>query len=137
MTLEASLRGIVGSAHVLQGGDLAAYEIDWRKRYHGRARLVVRPATTAEVAAVVQACAAAGAAIVPQGGNTGLVGASVPDGSGTQVLMHMGRLNRIRAKKVRYFVRSFIAIFSRSVCALHTTTSRAPPSPSAAQNLPR
>jgi FAD/FMN-containing dehydrogenase len=96
MTLEATLRGIVGSAHVLQGGDLAAYEIDWRKRYQGRARLVVRPASTAEVAAVVRACAAAGAAIVPQGGNTGLVGASVPDGSGTQVLMHMGRLNRIR-----------------------------------------
>ena len=97
MTLEATLRGIVGSAQVLQGGDLAAYEIDWRKRYHGRARLVVRPASTAEVAAVVRACAVAGAAIVPQGGNTGLVGASVPDGSGTQVLMHMGRLNRIRA----------------------------------------
>jgi FAD/FMN-containing dehydrogenase len=97
MTLEATLRGIVGSAHVLQGGDLAAYEIDWRKRYHGRARLVVRPASTAEVAAVVRACAAEGASIVPQGGNTGLVGASVPDGSGTQVLMHMGRLNRIRA----------------------------------------
>ena len=96
MTLEATLRGIVGSAQVLQGGDLAAYEIDWRKRYHGRARLVVRPASTAEVAAVVRACAAAGAAIVPQGGNTGLVGASVPDSSGTQVLMHMGRLNRIR-----------------------------------------
>jgi FAD/FMN-containing dehydrogenase len=49
------------------------------------------------VAEVVRACAAAGVAIVPQGGNTGLVGASVPDGSGTQVLMHMGRLNRIRA----------------------------------------
>ena len=97
MSLEATLRGIVGSAHVLQGGDLAAYEIDWRKRYHGRARLVVRPASTTEVAAVVRACAVAGAAIVPQGGNTGLVGASVPDGSGTQVLMHMGRLNRIRA----------------------------------------
>ena len=97
MTLEATLRGIVGSAHVLQGGDLAAYEIDWRKRYQGRARLVVRPGSTAEVAAVVRACAAAGVAIVPQGGNTGLVGASVPDGSGAQVLMHMGRLNRIRA----------------------------------------
>ncbi len=97
MTLEATLRGIVGSAQVLQGGDLAAYEVDWRKRYHGRARLVVRPGSTAEVAAVVRACAAAGAAIVPQGGNTGLVGASVPDASGTQVLMHMGRLNRIRA----------------------------------------
>jgi FAD/FMN-containing dehydrogenase len=97
MTLEATLRGIVGSAHVLQGGDLAAYEIDWRKRYHGRARLVVRPGSTADVAAVVRACAAAGVAIVPQGGNTGLVGASVPDDSGSQVLMHMGRLNRIRA----------------------------------------
>ena len=97
MTLEARLRGIVGSAHVLQGGDLAAYEIDWRKRYHGRARLVVRPGSTAQVAEVVRACAAAGVAIVPQGGNTGLVGASVPDDSGTQVLMHMGRLNRIRA----------------------------------------
>ncbi len=97
MTLEASLRGIVGSAQVLQGDDLAAYEVDWRKRWHGRARLVVRPGSTEEVAAVVRACAAHGVAIVPQGGNTGLVGASVPDGSGTQVLLNLGRLNRVRA----------------------------------------
>ena len=96
MTLEASLRGIVGSAQVLQGDDLAAYEVDWRKRWHGRARLVVRPGSTEEVAAVVRACAAHGVAIVPQGGNTGLVGASVPDGSGTQVVLNLGRLNRVR-----------------------------------------
>lgn len=96
MTLEARLRGIVGSAQVLQGGDLSAYEIDWRKRWRGRARLVVRPGSTEETAAVVRACAEFGASIVPQGGNTGLVGASVPDDSGTQVLLHLGRLNRVR-----------------------------------------
>ncbi len=96
MTLEARLRGIVGSAQVLQGGDLSAYEVDWRKRWRGRARLVVRPGSSEETAAVVRACAEFGAAIVPQGGNTGLVGASVPDESGTQVLLHLGRLNRVR-----------------------------------------
>jgi FAD/FMN-containing dehydrogenase len=57
---------------------------------------VVRPGSTAEVAAVVRACAARGAAIVAQGGNTGLVGAGVPDASGTQVLLSLTRLNRIR-----------------------------------------
>ncbi len=96
MTLEARLRGIVGSAQVLQGGDLSAYEIDWRKRWRGRARLVVRPGTTEEVAGVVRACAEFGASVVPQGGNTGLVGGGVPDDSGTQVLLHLGRLNRVR-----------------------------------------
>jgi len=95
MTLEAALRDIVGAPHVLTD-DLDAWQTDWRKRYHGRARLVVRPGSTAEVAAVVRACAAAGAAIVPQGGNTGLVGGSVPDASGTQVLLALTRLNRVR-----------------------------------------
>ena len=96
MSLEATLRDITGAAHVLVGGDLSAWEVDWRKRYHGRARLVVRPGSTAEVAAVVKACAAAGVAVVPQGGNTGLVGGGVPDSSGTQVLLSLTRLNRVR-----------------------------------------
>ena len=96
MSLESTLRDIVGAANVLDSGDLSAWEIDWRKRYHGRARLVARPASTAEVAAVVKACAAAGVALVAQGGNTGLVGGSVPDASGTQVLLSLARLNRIR-----------------------------------------
>ena len=97
MTLVEALRGAVGAAHVLTDGDLSAYEIDWRKRYRGRALAVVRPASTAEVAAVVSVCAAHGAAIVAQGGNTGLVGASVPDTSGTQVLLNLARMNRVRA----------------------------------------
>ena len=94
--LLAALRSQVGEAHVLSGGDLSAYEVDWRKRWHGRALAVVRPGTTAEVAAVVRACAASATPVVAQGGNTGLVGAGVPDGSGTQVLLSLTRLNRIR-----------------------------------------
>jgi FAD/FMN-containing dehydrogenase len=91
-----ALRAAVGDRHVLGDGDLSAWELDWRKRYRGRARAVVRPGSTGEVAAVVRACAAHGASIVPQGGNTGLVGGSVPDDSGTQVLLSLTRMNRIR-----------------------------------------
>jgi FAD/FMN-containing dehydrogenase len=90
------LRSSVGAANVLQGAGLEAYEIDWRQRYRGRALAVVRPGSAAEVAAVVCACAAAGISIVPQGGNTGLVGGGVPDASGTQILLSLSRLNRIR-----------------------------------------
>jgi FAD/FMN-containing dehydrogenase len=95
-TLEQTLAGIVGAAQVLPGGELPAYEVDWRQRYHGRARCVVRPGSTDEVAAVVSACRHAGVALVPQGGNTGLVGASVPDTSGQQVLLSLTRMNRVR-----------------------------------------
>ncbi|MBN8463949.1 MAG: hydroxyacid dehydrogenase, partial [Dechloromonas sp.] len=60
--LTATLANIVGPAHVLtEAADLAPYLTDWRGRYRGAARCVVRPASTAEVAAVVSACAAAGA----------------------------------------------------------------------------
>ena len=62
------LRRTVGAQHVLTEGDLSAYEQDWRRRRTGKALAVVRPANTAEVAAVVKACAAASAPIVPQGG---------------------------------------------------------------------
>src|SRR2546425_1699147 len=91
------LRNAVGDGHVLTDGDLSAWEVDWRKRYHGKALAVVRPGSTAEVAAVVKACAAHGVSLVPQGGNTGLVGGSVPDASGTQVLLSLTRMNRVRA----------------------------------------
>jgi len=95
--LVRALEAAVGAAQVLRDGDLSAWEVDWRKRYRGRALAVVRPASTAEVAAVLRACAEYGASVVPQGGNTGLVGASVPDASGTQILLSLARLNRIRA----------------------------------------
>ncbi|OYU43063.1 MAG: hydroxyacid dehydrogenase [Burkholderiales bacterium PBB4] len=87
---------MVGDAHVLTEGDLTAYEQDWRKRERGHALAVVRPATTAEVAAVVKCCAAAGVSLVPQGGNTGMVVGSTPDASGTQVVLSLQRLNRVR-----------------------------------------
>lgn len=93
----ADLRAAVGAAHVLTDGDLCAWEQDWRRRWRGRALAVVRPASTAEVAAVVRACAAHGVPIVPQGGNTGLVGGGVPDASGSQALLSLQRMNRIRA----------------------------------------
>ncbi len=97
MTLLRDMRAAVGAAHVLTEGDLSAWELDWRRRWRGKALAVVRPGSTAEVAAVVHACAAHGAPIVPQGGNTGLVGGGVPDCSGSQVLLSLQRLNRIRA----------------------------------------
>jgi FAD/FMN-containing dehydrogenase len=85
------LRTIVGDAHVLVDADLRApYETDWTRRFHGSASCVVRPASTDEVAAVVRACAVAGAPIVVQGGNTGLVGGSVP--AGREVLVSLTRL---------------------------------------------
>ena len=96
MTLIDELRAAVGATEVLTDGDLSAWEIDWRRRYHGRARAVVRPADTAQVASVVRACSRHGAGIVAQGGNTGLVGGSVPDASGTQVVLSLARMSRIR-----------------------------------------
>jgi FAD/FMN-containing dehydrogenase len=95
--LLTTLRGIVGPAHVLNEGDLSAWEQDWRKRSRGKALAVVRPGSTEEVAAVVKACAAAKTSLVPQGGNTGLVVGSVPDASGTQVLLSLQRMHRVRS----------------------------------------
>ncbi len=92
-----TLRRLVGPSHVLTDGDLGAWEQDWRKRSRGKAVAVVRPVSTAEVAAVVKACAAAGTSIVPQGGNTGLAVGSIPDGSGTQVVLSLQRMNAVRA----------------------------------------
>ena len=95
-----ALRRIVGTNQVLVDGDLTAWEQDWRKRWRGKALAVVRPASTSEVALVVRACAEAGTSIVAQGGNTGLVGGSVPDGSGQQIVLNLARLNAISRLRV-------------------------------------
>jgi FAD/FMN-containing dehydrogenase len=92
--LAGTLAGIVGAEHVLTDRDMvASYETDWTRRFSGRARLVVRPGSTEEVSGVVRACAEAGAAIVPQGGNTGLVGGSVPRGG--EVVLSLLRMDRL------------------------------------------
>jgi len=97
MTLVDDLRAALPPVALMADGDLSTWEIDWRKRFRGRAACVVRPGSTVEVAAVVRLCARHGAGIVPQGGNTGLVGGSVPDASGAQVVLSLARLNRVRA----------------------------------------
>lgn len=77
--LADELREAVGSEHVLVDRDVVAgYETDWTGRWTGTARLVVRPASTAEVSLVVAECCERGVAVIAQGGNTGLVGGSVP-----------------------------------------------------------
>ncbi len=91
-----SLRQIVGASNVLTEGDLTAWVQDWRKRETGKALAVVRPGSTTEVAAVVKACAAARVSMVPQGGNTGMVVGSTPDASGTQVVLSLTRMNKVR-----------------------------------------
>ena len=95
------LVAIVGAENVLtDAGAMEPYLGDWRGRYRGTARCIVRPGSTVEVAAVVRACGEAGVPIVPQGGNTSHCGASIPDMSGEAVLLSLSRLNRIRALDV-------------------------------------
>lgn len=92
------LANIVGAANMLTAAAaVEPYCSDWRGRYHGRARAVLRPGTVAEVAAVVAACSAAGVAVVPQGGNTGLCGGATPLADGAAVVVSLARLNRVRA----------------------------------------
>ena len=90
------LRSICGPDHVLTEGDLSAWEVDWRKRSHGKALAVVRPGNTDEVAQVVKACVSARVSLVPQGGNTGLVVGSTPDDSGSQLVLSLQRLHAVR-----------------------------------------
>jgi len=92
-----ALAAAIGRANVLTGDDAAPYLTDWRKRYVGRALAVARPANTAEVAAVVRECVAARAPMVPQGGNTGLVGGGTPDDSGRAVVISLQRMKRVRS----------------------------------------
>ena len=93
----SSLQAIVGDFHVITGAaDVAPYVTDWRERYRGQARAVVRPGSTAEVAAVARVCSEHGVPIVPQGGNTGLCGGATPHAGGDEIVMQLSRLNRVR-----------------------------------------
>jgi len=96
--LLATLRAIVGEANVLTAdADVTPYASDWRGRYRGLPRAVVRPATTEEVAAAVRCCAEHAVPIVPQGGNTGLCGGASPHDGGHEIVMSLTRMNRVRA----------------------------------------
>ncbi|MDR6870433.1 FAD/FMN-containing dehydrogenase [Bosea sp. BE125] len=92
------LAAIVGARHIIgPDGDQEPYLVDWRGRYRGTAEAIVKPASTAEVAAIVKLCAELGFAIVPQGGNTGMCGAATPVGGRPNVVLRLDRMNRIRA----------------------------------------
>ncbi|WP_286978032.1 FAD-binding oxidoreductase [Pseudomonas sp.] len=91
------IESIVGSAGLVQDPErMRSYLVDWRNAYTGNAALIVRPANTEEVAAVVRLCHEANVALVPQGGNTGLCGGSIPDATGQQVVLSLTRMTRIR-----------------------------------------
>ena len=92
-----SIAAVVGPhGLVTDAATLEPFLIDWRKRYIGRALAMVKPASTSEVAEVVRLCAAERTAVVPQGGNTGLAGGATPDASGTQIILSLSRMNRVR-----------------------------------------
>lgn len=92
-----ALRALLGPRGYLdRPEDMAPYLRETRGRRRGTSPLVIRPADTAEVAAAVGICASAGVPVVPQGGNTSLVGGSIPD-LGTEVVLSLSRMDRIRA----------------------------------------
>jgi D-lactate dehydrogenase (cytochrome) len=95
--IEALHRELPPDRLLTEPGAMAPYLVDWRKLYHGQALCVARPRETAEVARIMSLAAAAGVAIVPQGGNTGLTGASVPLETGSSILLSLERMDRIRA----------------------------------------
>ncbi|MGE0222817.1 MAG: FAD-binding oxidoreductase [Acetobacteraceae bacterium] len=91
------IRDVVGDRGILTGeSDTAPYAEDWRKLYKGRTPAVIRPGTTQELAEVVTLCAEAGTPIVPQGGNTSMVGGAVPAEDGSELILSTARLTRIR-----------------------------------------
>ena len=94
--MKEALSEIVGKSNVLTSPEESKpYFTDWRRQYSAAAECVVRPASTAQVARVVALCARQGVAIVPQGGNTGLSGGSVPTGDRREIVLALGRMNRI------------------------------------------
>ena len=93
-----AIRAVVGDRGLLvDASGIAPYVEDWRRLYHGRAQAVVRPDSTDEVARVIRICAQAGVPVVPQGGNTSMVGGATPDETGRSIVLSLARMTRVRA----------------------------------------
>ncbi len=96
--LAARLGAIVGERHVFAGeNEMAPYLREWRGLFHGRAACVVRPGSTADVSAILRLSDALGVPVVPQGGNTGLVGGQIPIADGREIILSLTRMNAVRA----------------------------------------
>jgi FAD/FMN-containing dehydrogenase len=95
-TLDALMR-VVGQDYAIREPEgMAPYLVEWRDRYVGKAALVLKPGSTAEVAAILKRANETRTAIVPQGGNTGLVGGQIPSESGHEVVVSLGRMTHVR-----------------------------------------
>src|SRR5579862_9072910 len=91
------LKGVVGAANALDSrGDVAPYLTDFRRLYQGAAPLVLRPRSVEEVARILSICDREAIAVVPHGGNTSYCGGATPDESGSQIVVSLQRLNRVR-----------------------------------------
>lgn len=91
------LKAVVGPPGVIEdAADIAPYCRSWRDDWQGDVPVVLRPKSTAEVAALVKICAETGTRIVPQGGNTGLTGASQPHAGRTEVIISTARMKEVR-----------------------------------------
>ena len=96
-TLLARLAAIVGTAHVrVDPADIERHLVEPRGLYRGRARAVVLPRTTDEVSRILALATETRTPVVPQGGNTGLVGGQVPFETGTEIVLSLTRLDRVR-----------------------------------------
>ena len=95
--LLSAITAIVGAPNALTApADTAPYVTEWRNLWHGTTPLVLRPRSTAEVSAILKIANENALPIIPQCGNTGLVGAQVPDASGTEIILSLARMNAIR-----------------------------------------
>ena len=92
-----SLRAAFSGRLLTDDSDTAPFLIDWRKTWRGVALAVAQPDTTDDVAAIVRWCVANAVAIVPQGGNTGQSGGSVPEPTGRNIVLSLARLNAVRS----------------------------------------
>jgi len=94
----ARLTNVVGPRHVItEEAELAPYMEEWRGLYHGRTPLLLKPGSTGEVAQILQIANETGIAVVPQGGNTGLVGGQLPMPPGHEIVLNLSRMNSVRA----------------------------------------
>ena len=88
-TIDALVR-IVGETHAIRDeADMAPYLTEWRDRYQGKAAVVLKPGSTDEVSAILKCANETLTAVVPQGGNTGLVGGQIPFESGNEVVLSL------------------------------------------------
>jgi len=97
VALLPAIREIVGERGLITDpADTAPYAEDWRKLYRGRTPAVIRPANTEEISAVIRLCGQAKIPLVPQGGNTSMVGGASPMEDGSEFILALSRLNRVR-----------------------------------------